>query len=205
MKVEIANKIHEVFAGYGEIESLRFRIKQNLNFNGVNASIIAFAAAVAGLIKQKQLLNQTCFLGLNTESKTIGVYEELVRMNKEEGLSFANVEVFIREGYFPIDQFKIQCSYSFLKEHLLDHIDIFSEKVHFLDDKAYELNIKAIGGLDFNFSEIQGIAQKYYNRESHLKAEVQNEIFNNDLELISGHSMLDNLNRTIKASYLRIV
>jgi 6-phosphogluconolactonase/glucosamine-6-phosphate isomerase/deaminase len=43
-----------------------------------------------------------CVLGLATGSSPIMVYEELVRMHKEEGLSFSNVITFNLDEYYPM-------------------------------------------------------------------------------------------------------
>jgi 6-phosphogluconolactonase/glucosamine-6-phosphate isomerase/deaminase len=44
---------------------------------------------IADLIKSNK--EENCVLGLATGSSPIMVYEELVRMHREEGLSFSNV------------------------------------------------------------------------------------------------------------------
>ena len=62
------------------------------------------AAEVARLIREKQARNETCVLGLATGSTPKTLYAELVRMHREEGLSFKNVVTFNLDEYYPIDQ-----------------------------------------------------------------------------------------------------
>ena len=49
------------------------------------------AKEIENLIKVKQAQKQPCILGLATGSSPKGLYAELVRLHKEEGLSFKNV------------------------------------------------------------------------------------------------------------------
>jgi len=52
------------------------------------------ATIIASLIKEKQEAKQQCVLGLATGSTPISLYAELVRMHKEEGLSFFQCNYF---------------------------------------------------------------------------------------------------------------
>ena len=101
-----------------------------------------------------------CVLGLATGSSPIRVYEELVRMHQEEGLSFKNVVTFNLDEYLPMDKENTQSYYFFMHEHLFNHVDILPENVHIPDGKvpsdklveyclSYEQKIKDFGGLDF--------------------------------------------------------
>src|SRR4051812_2244762 len=64
----------------------------------------AAAREIAGLIREKQQQNQSCVLGLATGSTPKTLYAELVRMHREEGLSFQNVITFNLDEYYPIDK-----------------------------------------------------------------------------------------------------
>jgi glucosamine-6-phosphate deaminase len=59
------------------------------------------AKKIADLIKEKQNKKEKCVLGLATGSTPKTLYEELVRMHKEEGLSFKNVTSFNLDEYYP--------------------------------------------------------------------------------------------------------
>ena len=118
------------------------------------------AQEIATLIRKKQASNKTCVLGLATGSSPIRVYEELVRMHNEEGLSFTNVVTFNLDEYLPMEKDNRQSYWYFMHEHLFNHIDIPSENIHVPDGTidgdnvidyclAYEKTIKNFGGLDF--------------------------------------------------------
>jgi len=144
----------------GKFEETRFEKIHNLIFDSSNEASILVAQEIANLIRDKERLNKPCVLGLATGSSPIKVYEELVRMHKEESLSFANVVTFNLDEYYPMDKSNIQSYYYFMHEHLFNHIDIPSENVNVPDGKVssvdlyqycidYEMKIKAYGGLDF--------------------------------------------------------
>ena len=78
----------------GKFEETRFeKIHNEIFKNSVEASVIV-AQEIAQLIRSRQEESKPCVLGLATGSSPIKVYEELVRMYKEEGLSFSNVITF---------------------------------------------------------------------------------------------------------------
>lgn len=128
----------------------------------------AFAAReIANLIRHKQALNETCVLGLATGSSPISMYAELVRMHKEEGLSFKNVISFNLDEYYPIEQEAFQSYWSFMHRHLFSHVDILPENINLpagsgsKDDvkhfcQEYENKIEAAGGIDLQILGIGG-------------------------------------------------
>ena len=144
----------------GKFEDTRFEKIHNVIFNSSHEASIIVAEEIADLIREKNDQNETCVLGLATGSSPIKVYEELVRMHKEEGLSFANVITFNLDEYYPMDKNNIQSYFYFMHEHLFDHIDILIENINIPDGKVsteglyqycidYEMKIKAVGGIDF--------------------------------------------------------
>ena len=76
------------------------------------------ATEIASLIAKTQQSGKNCILGLVTCSTLIGVYRELVRMHKNEKLSFSNVIVFLIGEYYPISREATQSLYNILKEVL---------------------------------------------------------------------------------------
>jgi glucosamine-6-phosphate deaminase len=97
-------------------------------------------------------------LGLATGSTPIGVYEELVRLHREEGLDFARVTTFNLDEYYPISATAPQSYHRFMREHLFDHINCQNfhipegwqrsdEQIH-ADCQRYEEMIREAGGLD---------------------------------------------------------
>ncbi|MCF6406151.1 glucosamine-6-phosphate deaminase [Chitinophaga filiformis] len=119
----------------------------------------AVAQEIAALIKQRQGTNKPVVLGLATGSTPKYLYAELVRLHKEEGLSFKNVITFNLDEYYPIEADALQSYNRFMKEQLFNHIDIPAENCHVPDGTLpkekvkeyaaqYERRIEAAGGID---------------------------------------------------------
>lgn len=117
------------------------------------------AETIASLIKEKAATGQNCVLGLATGSTPIYIYDELVRLHKEEGLSFKNVITFNLDEYFPIEKSAPQSYWYFMHYHLFDHVDIAPENIHIPDGSLpkekvkefcanYEKQIEEAGGID---------------------------------------------------------
>jgi glucosamine-6-phosphate deaminase len=99
-------------------------------------------------------------LGLATGSTPIGVYRELVRLHREEGLTFKHVETFNLDEYYPMSPDNVHSYHRFMWENLFSAVDIDPSRVHIprgdlprLDlaaaADAYEAAIVAAGGIDF--------------------------------------------------------
>jgi glucosamine-6-phosphate deaminase len=119
----------------------------------------AVAQEIAALIKERQAANKQVVLGLATGSTPKYLYAELVRLHKEEGLSFKNVITFNLDEYYPIEADALQSYNRFMKEQLFNHIDIPAENCHVPDGTLpkekvkeyaaeYERRIEAAGGID---------------------------------------------------------
>ena len=119
----------------------------------------ALAAQIANLIREKQAQNLPCVLGMATGATPILLYKELVRMHKEEGLSFKNVITINLDEYYPIPRSAYQSYWSFMHRHLFDHVDIDPKNIHLPNSEwnkdelkesclAYEQTIEKIGGID---------------------------------------------------------
>jgi len=117
------------------------------------------AQSIALAIKQKQQEGEQIVLGLATGSSPISIYRELVRLHKEEKLSFKNVITFNLDEYFPMRPDAQQSYVRFMHEYLFDHIDIDPSNIHIPDGtiglnkvtrycEQYEKKIKSYGGLD---------------------------------------------------------
>src|SRR5690348_9188703 len=127
----------------------------------------AVAQEIAALINLKAARGEKTVLGLATGSTPIGVYEELVRLHREDGLSFKNVLTFNLDEYWPMMPNELQSYRRFMQEHLLDHVDILPENAHVPDGtlplekvgefcQEYERQIRDAGGLDY---QILGIGR----------------------------------------------
>jgi glucosamine-6-phosphate deaminase len=117
------------------------------------------AQSIALAIRQKQQDGENIVLGLATGSTPIKVYEELVRMHREEGLSFRNVVSFNLDEYYPMSKDAMQSYWRFMHDYLFDHVDMKPENIHVpdgtvpMDDVAayceqYEKKIALAGGID---------------------------------------------------------
>lgn len=144
----------------GKFEETRFEKIHNVVFDSSDRASIIVAHEIAKLIKSKQKNNENCVLGLATGSSPIKVYEELVRLHKEEDLSFKNVISFNLDEYYPMGKDNIQSYHYFMHEHLFNHIDIRPENINIPDGTLsteelhdycinYENKINDLGGLDF--------------------------------------------------------
>ncbi|MFC5683717.1 glucosamine-6-phosphate deaminase [Flavobacterium sp. MAHUQ-51] len=144
----------------GKFEETRFEKIHNVIFESSKEASILVAHEIANLIRRKEELNEPCVLGLATGSSPIKVYEELVRMHKEENLSFKNVVTFNLDEYYPMDKNNIQSYHHFMHEHLFNHVDILPENVNIPNGTVspeelqqycidYEMKIISYGGLDF--------------------------------------------------------
>jgi glucosamine-6-phosphate deaminase len=111
------------------------------------------AKQIADLIKKKP----DCVLGLATGSTPVGVYKELIRMHKEEGLDFSHVKTFNLDEYVGLPKEHDQSYFYFMCENLFNHINIDRRLVHIPNGMAddieqeclnYEEIIKRAGGID---------------------------------------------------------
>ncbi|MEM0994229.1 MAG: glucosamine-6-phosphate deaminase, partial [Bacteroidota bacterium] len=95
------------------------------------------------------------------------LYGELVRLHREEGLSFKNVITFNLDEYYPMEAAALQSYVRFMHEYLFDLIDIPAENIHIPDGtlpkeevlafcQDYEQKIADYGGLDL---QILGIGR----------------------------------------------
>lgn len=117
------------------------------------------ANEIAGKIREAQKNGRPIVIGLATGSTPISMYKELVRMHREEGLSFKNVITFNLDEYYPIEKEAFQSYYRFMHRQLFDHVDIDPANIFIPDGELpkeeikkhcqqYEQLIEAKGGID---------------------------------------------------------
>jgi glucosamine-6-phosphate deaminase len=120
----------------------------------------AVAREIADLIILKQRKKVRAVLGLATGSTPKKVYQELIRMHQNEGLSFSNVTTFNLDEYYPISSDALQSYRHFMNENLFDHIDIDKENCFIPNGEApqeliklhceeYEKTIERFSGIDY--------------------------------------------------------
>lgn len=141
------------------LEETRFEKLPVKVFSNQQEASKVVARRIADLIIQKQQEQQMAVLGLATGVTPVGVYQELIRLHREEGLSFQNVVTFNLDEYYPMSPDAEQSYVRFMNEKLFQHIDINPENIHIpdgtLEQEAieafclqYEQKISSFGGID---------------------------------------------------------
>ena len=117
------------------------------------------AHEIAQTIREKQKAGRFCVMALTGGSSPRVVFNELIRMHKEEGLSFRNVIIFSVYEYYPLNPEAINSNLNTLKEMFLDHVDIDRQNIFSPDGtiakdtifeycRLYEQRIESFGGID---------------------------------------------------------
>jgi glucosamine-6-phosphate deaminase len=158
----------------------RFENINTVVFENSNEASKAVAQEIAAIIQFKQKENKPCILGLATGSSPKSLYVELVRLHKEEGLSFKNVISFNLDEYYPMEPNSINSYLRFMKELLFDHVDILPENYHVPNGLLtkeqiadycadYETKIEALGGIDLQILGIGGNGHIGFNESGSLQ------------------------------------
>jgi glucosamine-6-phosphate deaminase len=117
------------------------------------------ARVIADLIHKKNEEGKKAVIGLATGSTPKSLYAELVRMHREEGLSFKNVITFNLDQYYPMEADALNSYHYFMRKYLFEQTDI-DPKNYFLPNGMipkekikehtadYEKKIADAGGLD---------------------------------------------------------
>lgn len=104
-------------------------------------------------------------IGFATGSTPIGLYKELIRMHKEEGIDFSKIVTFNLDEYIGLPKDHPQSYHTFMWENLFKHINVNPSNVHIPDGTVpdveaycqwYEERIKKFGGIDL---QILGIGR----------------------------------------------
>ncbi len=125
------------------------------------------ARRIAEVIRERRAAGARPVLGLATGSTPIGVYRELVRLHRDEGLDFSDVVTFNLDEYVPMGPGDLQSYHRFMREHLFDEVNLDPANVHLPRGdlppgeiaghcRAYEEAIRDAGGIDF---QLLGIGQ----------------------------------------------
>ena len=99
------------------------------------------ACHVADVIKRQADNRREAVLALSAGSTCIGVYKELVRLHREEGLDFGSVRVFGLGEFYPSDPKSPQSCRQYLREHLLDKVNIPPDQVHLLNGAVTPMDV----------------------------------------------------------------
>lgn len=158
-------------------------------------AIKAVANEIADLIRSRAKEHRMCVLGLATGSSPIKLYQELVRMHKEEGLSFQNVISFNLDEYLPMPKESEQSYHYFMHHHLFDHIDIAPENIHIPDGtlkteeiekfcKEYDKQIDEAGGIDLQVLGIGRTGHIGFNEPGSLLTSRTRMVYLNELTIL---------------------
>ena len=117
----------------------------------------AAASVSAGMIRELLLGKPSAVLGLATGSTPLGLYRELARMHREEGLTLAGVTTFNLDEYVGLSAEHPASYRRFMQENFFAQVDIPADRTHLPDGMAeditascghYEAAIRAAGGID---------------------------------------------------------
>jgi len=136
----------------------RERLKCVVHPSADIASALA-AAELATLIRRNNAAGRPTVLGLATGSTPVRLYRQLIRLHREEKLSFKNVVTFNLDEYHGLPRTHPESYWRFMHEQLFNHLDIPPANIHIPDGtvpraevfawcRAYEEQIRAAGGLD---------------------------------------------------------
>jgi glucosamine-6-phosphate deaminase len=117
------------------------------------------AQLIAGLIRQNDVAHRPTVLGLPTGSTPLGLYRELIRLHRENGLDFSRVISFNLDEYYPINPDDPHSYRRWMQETLFDHINLRPQNIHVPDGTVaagavqdycahYEGLIRQAGGID---------------------------------------------------------
>ena len=117
------------------------------------------AQRIAHLVRDRTAAGEQTVLGLATGSTPLGVYRELIRMHRENGLTFARVVTFNLDEYYPMAPDSIHSYHRYMWENFFAHVDIARDNVHIprgdvaredvrAANAAYEEAIHSAGGID---------------------------------------------------------
>ncbi len=117
------------------------------------------ALMIESLIRQNNSAGRPTVLGLPTGSTPVGLYRELIRLHKEQGLDFSRVVTFNLDEYYPMQPDDPHSYRRWMKETFFDHVNIPTQNIHIPDGTIdqdevedyclrYEQKIRRAGGLD---------------------------------------------------------
>jgi glucosamine-6-phosphate deaminase len=118
------------------------------------------AGRIADILTERSREGRRAVLGLATGSTPIGIYRELIRMHRDEGLDWSHVTAFNLDEYYPMAPGSLHSYHRFMRENLFDHVNISPRHVHIprgdlprdaveAHCSQYEHAIRDAGGIDF--------------------------------------------------------
>ncbi|MHC4221610.1 MAG: 6-phosphogluconolactonase, partial [Planctomycetota bacterium] len=130
------------------------RVVIKSDYNGVSKWAAAYVSR--RINNFKPTAKKPFVLGLPTGSSPLGMYKELIRLNKSKKVSFANVVTFNMDEYVSLPKEHPESYHSFMWDNLFKHINVKKANVNILNGNArnlqaecdrYERKIKKYGGI----------------------------------------------------------
>jgi len=156
----------------------------------------ALSREAARIVAHAVRANPSITLGLATGSTTLGLYQELVRLHREEALDFARVTTFNLDEYLGLAEDHPQSFHCFMREHFFAHVNLDPVKIHVPDGTvtsnyeeycaSYEQAIREAGGIDL---QVLGIG-----RNGHIGFNEPTSSFasRTRLKVLTGETLEDN-------------
>jgi len=98
-------------------------------YESVEEGSFAIAREIATQIRKKQEAGELFVLAVPGGRSPLGIYKELIRMHKEEQLSFRNLVVFVEYEFYPLAN-PASSNLAQLKEAFFNHVDIAPENIY---------------------------------------------------------------------------
>jgi len=141
----------------------------------VKGTYEAVSQAAARVVAKALNAKPNAVLGLATGSTPLGLYRELVRMHRDEGLDFSQVTTFNLDEYVGLSKKHPQSYHYFMEENLFKHLNIPPQNIYIpsgtTDNYAafcqwYERRIVECGGIDLQVLGIGSDGHIAFNEPS---------------------------------------
>src|SRR5262245_3276260 len=140
---------------------------KTIKFPNAAAASKCVVKEIDKLVRARNAANKPTVLGLATGSTPVGLYRELIRLHKDEGLDFSRVITFNLDEYYPMSKESQHSYFRWMHETLFNHINIPRTNIHIPDGTLkpdevdlfcaeYDEKIKSVGGIDI---QILGIGR----------------------------------------------
>ena len=132
----------------------------------------AMSRAAAEIVAHVINTKPNAVLGLPTGATPLGLYQELARLHRDEGLDFSQITTFNLDEYVGLPARHPQSHHYFMHENLFKHINIPSQNIHIPSGTTdnyeafcqwYEDQIKRCGGIDLQILGIGGDGHIAFN------------------------------------------
>jgi len=154
----IPEKYYHPENAYEQSILTRFEKIPTYIYDSAHEGSVAIAQELAGQIRAKQQSSQQFVLAIPGGRSPRYVFQELIRMHKEENLSFRNVVIFLVYEFYPLTS-TVCSNLAYLKEAFIKHVDVDSKHIFCPDGfmnkdsiydfcRLYDQQIDDMGGID---------------------------------------------------------